>query len=100
MDVFQTPIDVSAFTRELVTTNLKTMGFKTSVTTWRPVHREARETLAGHLFPTRGDNTRFDKSAVLPALGQCAADDGSAIFNTTEQARGLEFGRESIGAIR
>ena len=29
-------------------------GFKTSVTTWRPVHREARETLAGHIFPYEG----------------------------------------------
>ena len=89
----ETPIDVSAFTRELVTTSLKAMEFTTSVTTWRPVHREARETLAGHLFPTRGDNSRFDKSTVLPTLGPCAADDGSAIFNTTEQARRLAFGR-------
>ena len=71
-----------------------------SILTWRPVHREARETLQGHLFPTRGDNTRFDNSTVLPALERCAADESRAIFNATEQARRLAFGRESIGAFR
>ena len=53
----ETPIDVSAFTRELVTTGLKAMGFKTSVTTWRPVHREARERDSQDtFFHTRGQD--------------------------------------------
>ena len=36
-----------------LTTVFKVMGLKTSVTTWRPVYQEARETLVG-TFSIRG----------------------------------------------
>ena len=62
--------------------------------------RSQGDTCRTPVFPHVGTTQGSTRVPFFQLWVQCGADDGSAIFNNTEQARRPAFGRESIRAIR